>query len=57
MMSSSGPVRRFLPAVVDRASGATEILPVGGTPRRIAFDATGSTAVISNEGNWVDVIR
>jgi hypothetical protein len=30
---------------------------VGGVPRRIAFDASGSTALISNENNWVDVIR
>jgi YVTN family beta-propeller protein len=45
-------------AIVDsRPDGLYQVLPVGGTPRRIAFDATGSTAVISNEGNWVDVIR
>lgn len=30
---------------------------VGGTPRRIAFDATGATAYVSNEGNWVDVVK
>lgn len=28
-----------------------------GTPRRIAFDATGRTAYIANEADWVDVIR
>jgi YVTN family beta-propeller protein len=43
--------------IVDRTSGVVRTLSVGGTPRRIAFDARGSTAVISNEGNWVDIIR
>ena len=28
-----------------------------GTPRRVAFDATGRTAYIANEADWVDVIR
>lgn len=28
-----------------------------GTPRRIAFDASGRTAFITNEADWVDVIR
>jgi YVTN family beta-propeller protein len=28
-----------------------------GTPRRVAFDATGRTAFIANEADWVDVIR
>lgn len=28
-----------------------------GTPRRIAFDASGRTAFIANEADWVDVIR
>lgn len=45
-------------AIIDRGSGTMlRTLATGGTPRRIAFDATGSTAVVSNEGNWVDVIR
>ncbi len=43
--------------IVDRSTATIRHLPVGGTPRRIAFDASGSTALISNEGNWVDVIR
>jgi YVTN family beta-propeller protein len=30
---------------------------LGGTPRRIAFDATGTTAVIANEGDWVNIVR
>jgi YVTN family beta-propeller protein len=43
--------------IVDRGTGAVLLRPVGGVPRRIAFDASGSTALISNENNWVDVIR
>jgi len=30
---------------------------VAGVPRRVAFDASGATAVIANEGNWVDIVR
>ena len=32
-------------------------LNLQGTPRRVAFDATGRTALIANEANWVDVIK
>jgi len=32
-------------------------LDTGGKPRRIAFDATGRTAVIANEAGWVDLVR
>ncbi len=32
-------------------------LDTGGKPRRIAFDATGWTAVIANEAGWVDLVR
>jgi DNA-binding beta-propeller fold protein YncE len=28
-----------------------------GSPRRIAFDATGSLALVTNESGWIDVIR
>lgn len=45
-------------AIVNPVTGAIiQTLAVGGTPRRIAFDAAGTTAVVSNEWNWVDVIR
>jgi YVTN family beta-propeller protein len=30
---------------------------VGGVPRRIAFDASGSIGVVANEGSWVDFLR
>ena len=45
-------------AVIDRAS-LTVItqLNVGGMPRRVGFNKTGSKAYISNESNWVDVIE
>jgi len=43
--------------VVDPATRALRrTLPVGGFPRRVAFRATGD-AVITNEANWVDVLR
>lgn len=45
-------------AILDAGTGAVlQTLPVGGVPRRIAFDAAGTTAVVANEGNWVDLIR
>ena len=44
-------------AIVDRLTGAVQVRPVGGVPRRIAFDASGATAIVSNERNWVDIIR
>lgn len=45
-------------AIIDRVGRTvTSKVALGGTPRRVAFDATGATAVIANEGNWVDVIR
>jgi YVTN family beta-propeller protein len=37
-----------------RAIGALE---TGGRPRRIAFDPSGSTALVANEAGWVDIIR
>jgi len=44
--------------IVDRATRAvTSTLSLGGVPRRVAFDATGATAVVANEFNWVDVIK
>jgi len=45
-------------AVVDRRSLRTvTTIPTGGQPRRIAFDATGRSAVIANERGWVDLIH
>ena len=32
-------------------------LDTGGTSRRVAFDRSGSTVVISNEAGWVDFVR
>jgi hypothetical protein len=29
----------------------------GGRPRRVAFDALGSVALIANEAGWVDFVR
>ena len=45
-------------AVIDRVSHAIVAqVTIGGLPRRIAFDATGTTAVIANESNWVNLVR
>jgi YVTN family beta-propeller protein len=44
--------------IVDRASRAqVKTLPVGGTPRRIAFDERGTRAVVSNEAGFVTIIE
>lgn len=37
--------------------GVVKKLRVDGIPRRVAFDASGRTAFVANEGNYVDVIR
>jgi YVTN family beta-propeller protein len=34
-----------------------QMIQTGGTPRHTAFSADGRTAVIVNEGGWVDVVR
>ena len=45
-------------SILDALTGSVVAsLPVGGAPRRVAFDATGKTAVVANEGNWVDIVR
>ena len=45
-------------AIVDRrALNVIRILETGGRPRRIAFDATGATALVANEAGWVDCVR
>ena len=44
--------------VLDRTSrNVVARATLGVTPRRIAFDASGTTAVIANEGNWVNIVR
>lgn len=44
--------------IVDRAKRTTvKTIPLGGTPRRIAFDADGKRAVVSNEGGFVTIIQ
>lgn len=44
--------------VIDRAGRAiVRSHPVGGVPRRIAFNRLGSRAVVANEAGWVDFIR
>lgn len=44
--------------VIDRASGSKiATLSLGGIPRRIAFDETGKTAVVSNEAGSVTIIE
>ncbi len=44
--------------VVDVVSKAVlRTIPVAGTPRRIAFSAVGTRALVANEFGWVDVLR
>jgi YVTN family beta-propeller protein len=44
--------------MIDWKTGATlNTVTTGGTPRRIAFTADGSTAVVANEAGWVDFIQ
>jgi YVTN family beta-propeller protein len=44
--------------IVDRpARTKLTSIPVGGTPRRIAFDASGATAAVTNEAGFVTIIR
>jgi YVTN family beta-propeller protein len=43
--------------VVDRATlRVLNTIPTGGTPRHIAFDPSGRTAVIANEAGWVTLV-
>ena len=45
-------------AVVSRMSlRQVQMIQTGGTPRHTAFTPDGRTAVIANEGGWVDVLR
>lgn len=44
--------------VIDPATkSVVDTLNTGGTPRRIAFSASGAEAVIANEAGWVDFIN
>jgi YVTN family beta-propeller protein len=43
--------------VLDRATMAVVRTFAGGSPRRIAFDRNGTTAVIANETGWVTFIK
>ena len=44
--------------MIDWKTGATlKTVTTGGMPRRIAFTADGTTAVVANEEGWVDYIR
>ena len=44
--------------ILDRASRSkVSSISIGGTPRRVAFDDAGATAVVSNEAGFVTIIR
>lgn len=44
--------------IVDRVGRAVDtVLSVGGTTRNVAFDATGHTAIITNEANFLTLVR
>ena len=36
--------------------GVVAVLEPGGTPRHIAFDASGRHALVANEAGWVDLV-
>jgi YVTN family beta-propeller protein len=45
-------------AIIDRAMRSPlQVIRVSGNPRRVAFNTSGSIAVVANESNWVDVVR
>ena len=45
-------------AIISRTSlRQVHTIQAGGTPRHTAFTPDGRTAVIANEGGWVDVLR
>ena len=44
--------------LLDWKTGSTlKTVTTGGTPRRLAFTADGTTAVVANEAGWVDFIK
>jgi YVTN family beta-propeller protein len=44
--------------VIDRVSRVVlRTITSGGIPRRVAFDPTSGTAIVTNEGGWVDFIK
>jgi YVTN family beta-propeller protein len=44
--------------LIDWKTGTTvQQVSTGGTPRRIGFSADGKTAIVANEGGWVDYIN
>jgi YVTN family beta-propeller protein len=52
-LSNTGAVQ-----VISRATWTVlSTIQTGGTPRRVAFDLLGTTAVVANEAGWVDFIR
>ena len=44
--------------ILDRADrSVVRTIKLGGRPRRIGFDRSGTTAVVANEAGWVDILR
>lgn len=53
----SGPLSGII-TIVDRPDRSVDtVLTVGATPRNVAFDRQGTTAVITNEGGFVTVVH
>ena len=45
-------------AIIDRSTRVLkQTIRVSGSPRRVAFNASGSIAIVANEANWVDLVR
>ena len=52
-----GLLRAGAVAIVDRQTlTIVATIPTGGKPRRIAFNAAGRGAIITNESGWVDLV-
>lgn len=53
----TGPLNGTI-TVIDRVTrGLVTTINTGGTPRNVAFTANGRTAMVTNEGGWVTVVR
>jgi DNA-binding beta-propeller fold protein YncE len=53
----TGPAAQKLKIISVPTRSVLKKLFLGGTPRRVAFNASGTTALVANENNWVDIIK
>lgn len=53
----SGPGSGTMHVVDPVTRTVTRTFIVGGTPRRVAFNTSGSIGIVANEGGWVDFLK